>query len=134
MVPLKSLPALVTALTGISAELRGTSRRLFVGATPVRYSTELRGANTLVFTFSKPVNPFIATEHGVVRMVFARDPLVPTGNDERTFQEAPIASLHFDEANGAAEITIGVKEPMIARFSDANRTITLTPVENRAVA
>jgi N-acetylmuramoyl-L-alanine amidase len=132
MVPLRSVAALVSALTGIPAELRGTSRRLFVGATPVRYSTEPRG-NALVITFSKPVNPFIATEQGTVRMVFARDALVPGGSEERTFQDAPVSSLHFEEANGAAEITVGVKEPMIARFSDANRTITLTPVENPAL-
>jgi N-acetylmuramoyl-L-alanine amidase len=130
LVPLRSLPTLITALTGVPIDFHQAARRLFVGANPIRYTAQVQKTDTsrLVLTFSRPVNPFIATEHGAVRLFFARDPLVSSGIDQTTFADPVFTSANFSEANGAAELAIHVTAPVIASFSDGNRTITLAPV------
>jgi N-acetylmuramoyl-L-alanine amidase len=129
-VPLRSLPALLTTLTGTPADLHMPARRLFIGATPVRYSAQLQkgAAPKLVLSFSSPVNPFIATEPGAVRLVFSREPVVSTGTDQLGLGGTVFSSANFAEENGAAQLTVHVTNPVIATFSDANRTITLSPV------
>lgn len=139
-VSLRSLPNLLTAFTGSTVEFHAVSRRLFAGATPVRYTAQVHKGTPprLTLSFSSPVNPFIATEHGIVRLVFTRDPLISSANasngsassgaSHTNFGDPLFTSASFDETNGPAEITVHVTAPVIAAFSDANRTITLTPV------
>jgi N-acetylmuramoyl-L-alanine amidase len=129
-VSLRSLPSLLAAFTGTPVDFHAAARRLFAGATPVRYTAQVHKGTPphLTLSFSSPVNPFIATEHGLFRLVFTRDPLISNGRDQTDLADALFTSAIFSEANGAAEITVHVTAPVIAGFSDANRTITLTPV------
>ena len=75
----------------------------------------------LVFTFSSPVNPMIATEPGHLRMSFNREPLL--GSPTASYDGRQVA---FSEQNGAAEVEVTTTTPLIASFSNAGRTITLT--------
>jgi N-acetylmuramoyl-L-alanine amidase len=130
LVSLRSAPMIVSALTGATVDLHEGSRRMFVGAQPIRYSAQLQkdGNSRLVLTFSAPVNPTVATEHGKVQLTFTRDPLVSNGNDRVVLGDPLFPAVSFAENNGAAELTINVGAPMIANFSNANRTISLAPV------
>ena len=136
LVPVASLPALVNALSGRPTDMHAASRRLFVGATPVRYTAQVqKGAGSrLVLSFSSPVNPRVDTEHGAVRLVFTRDPLESGSTDQVNLGDPLFSSAHFTETNGAAQLEVRVTAPVIASFSDANRTITLTPVNPTAQA
>jgi N-acetylmuramoyl-L-alanine amidase len=58
-------------------------------------------------------------------MTFARDPVV-TGNTQWKFDDQTIPSATFTENNGAAEITVNSAAPLMASFTAAGRTITVT--------
>jgi N-acetylmuramoyl-L-alanine amidase len=84
--------------------------------------------------FSSPVNPTIGTEPGKVRMVFLRDPLLPSGPETINFHDKAIATARFQEANGAAEITVSGGVPLMASFSNDGRTITIAPAPSATPA
>ena len=127
LVPLGSLPALVSALTGEPTELRQNSGRLFVGPVGAQFVANFEKGSPprLLFHFPEPVTPSIATEPGHLRMVFTRDPLAgPAGT--QSFDDKLITSAAYSEANGAAEITVSGTTPLAASFTDGGKTIVIT--------
>src|ERR1041384_756159 len=74
-IPLHSAALLISRLTGMSADLRESARRLMVGGVAVRFTAGLRKGEpaALVLSFSSPVNPSVATEPGRLRLVFTRE-------------------------------------------------------------
>jgi N-acetylmuramoyl-L-alanine amidase len=81
----------------------------------------------LVLHFSAPVNPAISTESGKLRMIFSREPVVAPGGTQ-AFDDKVIRAANFSEHDGVAELLIHTGAPVLATFSDQNRTITIAPV------
>ena len=128
MVPVSSLGTLLPRLLGNSVNLHETARRLFIGDIATQVTAQLDSSipPRLVLNFTAPVNPTISTEPGKLRMVFAREPLVPPGSMSQAFDNTTISQANFSESNGTAELTIGASAPLMASFSNNGRTITVT--------
>jgi len=130
MVPLSSLSTLLPRFLGNPVNFHEAARRLFVGdvATQVTAQLDTSTPPRLVLNFTAPVNPTISTEPGKLRMVFAREPLVPPGSVSLTFENSTITQASFTESNGIADLTIAGTVPMMASFSNSGRTITITAI------
>jgi N-acetylmuramoyl-L-alanine amidase len=130
-VPLHALPQLLAQiLPGRPLVFHEQTRRLFLDKVELRYAAEIRkgAAGQLVITFSAPVNPFIATEPGKLRMIFRHEPLLAGGQGEtQKFDDKSISLLTYSESNGNAELTVNSQEALMAFFSADGKTITLTP-------
>jgi N-acetylmuramoyl-L-alanine amidase len=129
LVPLSSVPSLVSRFLWVPVNFHEASRRLFIGNTAVHFTAQVSKTNppSLVMNFTSPVNPMIATEPGKLRMVFTREAVVPPGSQTLTFDSPEIPSATFQENNGAAEIAVSGPVPLFASFSTDGRTITITP-------
>jgi N-acetylmuramoyl-L-alanine amidase len=128
MVPVSSLSTLLPRLLGNTVNLHEDARRLFIGDIATQVSVHLDSSTPprLVLNFTAPVNPTISTEPGKLRMVFAREPLVPPANMSLPFENTIISQANFSESNGTAELTIPANSPLMASFSNNGRTITVT--------
>ena len=129
LVPLTSVPSLLSRFLWVPVNFHEASRRLFIGNTAVHFTAQVNKTNppTLIMNFTSPVNPTIATEPGRLRMVFTREAVVPPGSQTLTFDSPAIPSATFQENNGAAEIAVSGPVPLFASFSNDGRTITITP-------
>ena len=129
LVPVDALVTLLPHFLGIPVTFHVGARRLFISEAGTTYAAELSktGTSKLVMNFSSPVNPTIGTEPGKVRMVFLRDPLLQSGPETINFHDKAIATARFQEANGAAEMTVSGGVPLMASFSNDGRTITIAP-------
>jgi N-acetylmuramoyl-L-alanine amidase len=113
------------------------ARRLFLDQAEVTYAAELKSGTTgiLILSFSAPVNPFIATEQGKLRMVFRHQALLPNAQAQKVdFNDRLISSLVYAENNGAAELTVNTTWPVLASFGPDRKTITVAPVSPPAWA
>lgn len=130
LVPLSSLVALLSPLLPPPVELHETARRLFLGGAAVHFSAEVvhSPSDSVVLTFSAPVNPSIATEPGRLSMTFVREPLLHPSPSTMNFEDQYISSLSYREAEGVAELTLNSNVPLLARFSSDRKTITVGPV------
>jgi N-acetylmuramoyl-L-alanine amidase len=130
LVPLSSLIALLSPLLPPPVELHETARRLFLGGAAVHFSAEVvhSPSDSVVLTFSAPVNPSIATEPGRLSMTFVREPLLHPSPSTMNFEDQYISSLSYREAEGVAELTLNSNVPLLARFSSDRKTITVGPV------
>ena len=129
LVPVESLVTLLPQFLGIPVVLHVNSRRLFISQNGTTYTAEMSKSPPprLVLNFSAPVNPTIGTEPGKLRMVFLRDPVVPSGQETVTYSDKQITSSTFLETNCAAELTVNANVPLLASFSNDGRTITIAP-------
>lgn len=129
LVPVDSLVTLLPQFLGIPVVLHVNSRRLFISQNGTTYTAEMSKSAPprLVLNFSAPVNPTIGTEPGKLRMVFLRDPVVPSGQETVNYNDKQITSTNFQETNGAAELTVSGTVPLLASFSNDGRTITIAP-------
>lgn len=129
LVPMDSLVTLLPQFLGIPVVFHVNSRRLFISEAGTTYTAEISKSTPgkLVLSFSRPVNPTIATEPGKLRMSFLRDPLLASGPEAIAFNDKSISSVSFQEANGVAELTIAGNIPLLASFSNDGRTITVAP-------
>src|SRR5271156_1074090 len=136
LVPLASLGSLLPRFLGGPATLHQESGRLFIGniATHFTASVPPEDPSHLVFRFTAPVNPSVATEPGKLRMTFNRDPVTAPASATLTFGSKVIPEATYSENNGAAEISVTTTVPLIASFSPDGRTITLAPVKSQAAA
>jgi hypothetical protein len=75
LVSIRSIKDLFAIILSASPEVHESARRVFIGVPATRVNAKKADAGKIAFTFSAPVNPFIATEAGKLRMVFNRDPL-----------------------------------------------------------
>ena len=129
LVPVTSLSSLLPRFLGGPATLHEASQRLFIGSIATHFTASLSGETPprLVFHFSAPVNPIVATEPGALRMTFSREPLVAPASPTLTFGSKSIPSAIYSEANGAAVVTVNATIPVIASFSRDGRTVTISP-------
>ena len=134
LVPVGSLSALLPRILGGPVSLHEVSDRLFIGSVATHFTASLAGDNPpkLVFHFTAPVNPTIATDTGVLRMTFSREPLVGPASPTLTFGSKLISSATYAENNGAAVVTVNVSVPVIASFANEGRTITISPTSTTA--
>src|SRR5258708_6250927 len=129
LVPVAALGSLLPRLLGGPVTLHEDSERLFIGSIATHFTATLASDNPprLVFNFTAPVNPSIATEPGTLRMTFARDPVVSPAAPTLTFGSKTIPSAVYSESNGAATVTVNSATAIMATFSNGNRTLTISP-------
>jgi N-acetylmuramoyl-L-alanine amidase len=134
LVPVGSLSALLPRILGGPVSLHEVSDRLFIGSVATHFTASLSGDNPpkLVFHFTAPVNPSIATEAGVLRMTFSREPLVGPASPTLTFGSKVISSATYVESNGAAVVTVNASVPVIALFANEGRTLVISPTSTPA--
>lgn len=133
LVPLASLNSLLPRFLGGPAELHEESGRLFIGnvATHFTASVPPDDSSHLVFRFTAPVNPSVATEPGKLRLIFSHEPVIAPASPTLTFSSKAIPSAVYSEGNGAAEIDVNTTVPLMAAFSNDRRTITLVPAKSQ---
>ena len=136
LVPLASLGSLLPRFLGGPATLHEESGRLFIGsiATHFTASVALDDPSQLIFHFTSPVNPSVATEPGHLRLTFSREPLTSPASPTLTFGSKTIPSATYSESNGTAQITVSGTVPLMASFSNDGRTITLSPAKSQTSA
>lgn len=135
LVPVASLSSLLPRFLGGPATLHEDSSRLFIGTVATHFTASLASENPprLVFNFTAPVNPTIATEPGALRMTFSREPVVAPAAPNLTFGSKAIPSANYSERNGTAVVTVNSTIPVIASFSNDGRTVTISPVSTSGV-
>ena len=136
LVPVASLASLLPRILGGPVTMHDESGRLFIGSVATHFTASLSADNPprLVFHFTAPVNPAIATEPGALRMTFSREPLVAPASPTLTFGSKAIPSAIYSEGNGAAVLTVNASIPVIASFSTDGRTVTISPTATSAGA
>ena len=136
LVVVASLGSLLPRFLGGGVTLHQESGRLFVGniATHFTASVSPDDASHLVFRFTAPVNPSVATEPGKLRMTFSHEPVTAPASPTLTFGSKTIPEATYSENNGAAQITVSTTIPLIASFSPDGRTITLSPTKSQTAA
>ena len=129
LVPLASLGSLLPRFLGGPVTFHEDSGRLFVGSVATHFTASVAEDNPtqLVFHFTSPVNPSVASEPGKLHLTFAREPLTAPASPTLTFNSKAIPSATYSESNGAAEITVISTVPLMANFSNDGRTVTLMP-------
>jgi len=134
LVPVGALASLLPRILGGPVSLHEVADRLFIGSVATHFTASLAGDNPprLVFHFSAPVNPSIATEAGSLRMTFSRESIVGPASPTLTFGNQTIPSATYSESNGAATVTVRATVPVIASFGSDGRTITITPTATSA--
>jgi len=136
LVPVASLNSILPRILGGPATLHQESDRLFIGSVATHFTATVSpdDASRLVFQFTAPVNPSVATEPGKLHMTFSREPVTAPASPTLTFGSKLIPSATYSENNGAAEITVTTTVPLIASFSPDGQTITLAPPKSQTVA
>jgi N-acetylmuramoyl-L-alanine amidase len=136
LVPVASLGSLLPRLLGGPVTLHEESSRLFIGGVETHFTASLAGQNPqrLVFNFTAPVNPTIATDAGTLRMTFTHEPLISPASPTLTFGNKAIPSASYSESNGAAVVTVSSTVPVMASFSNEGRTITISPTASTAAS
>ncbi len=134
LVPAACLNTLLPHILGGPVTMHETSARLFVGNVATHFTASLAGDNPprLVFNFSSPVSPSVATEPGTLRMTFTREPVVAPASPTLTFGSKITPSATYSEGNGTAVITVNTAAPVIASFSNNGRTVTISPTSATA--
>jgi len=135
-VSVASLGTLLPKFLGSPVNFHESARRLFIGDVAIRpnFRLETDPQPHLVVNFAVPVNPTISTEPGRLRMVFKHDPVVAPENPTSSFDNKVITQATFSESNGVAELEIAATIPLIARFSNNAKTITLSAAPSVASA
>ena len=97
LVPLASLGSLLPRFLGGPATLHQESGRLFIGnvATHFTASVSPDDASRLVFRFTAPVNPSVATEPGKLRMTFSHEPLTAPSISDAYFRQQNNSRSHL---------------------------------------
>src|SRR5579864_5604207 len=129
LVPVGALASLLPRILGGPVSLHEVADRLVIGSVATHFTASLAGDNPprLVFNFTAPVNPTVATEPGTLRMTFAREPVVSPASPTLTFGSKAIPSANYSEGNGTAVVTVHSTIPIMASFSNDGRTITVAP-------
>jgi N-acetylmuramoyl-L-alanine amidase len=128
LVPIAALASLLPRFLGGPVTLHEASGRLFIGSVATHFTASLSADNPprLVFHFTAPVNPMVATEPGALRMTFSREPVVAPASPTLTFGNKIIPSAIYSESNGTAVVTVNASIPVIASFSNDGRTVTIS--------
>jgi N-acetylmuramoyl-L-alanine amidase len=134
LVPVVSLASLLPRILGGPVSLHEVANRLFIGSVATHFTASLAGDNPprLIFHFSAPVNPSIATEAGSLRMTFSHEPIVGPASPTLTFGNQTIPSATYSENNGSATVTVRSTAPIMATFGTDGRTIAIAPTSTSA--
>src|SRR5271165_3816707 len=128
-VPLTALASLLPRFLGGPVTLHEESARLFIGSVATHFTAALSlsadSPPRLIFHFTAPVNPTVATEPGALRMTFSREPVVAPASPTLTFGNKTIPSAIYSESNGTAVLTVNASVPVMASFSNDGRTVTI---------
>jgi N-acetylmuramoyl-L-alanine amidase len=129
LVPVSTLSSLLPRILGGPVTFHEDAGRLFIGSVATHFTASLAADNPprLVFHFTAPVNPSVASEPGSLRMTFAHEPLVAPASPTLTFGSKSIPSASYSEGNGAAVVTVNTTIPVIATFSSDGHTVTIAP-------
>jgi N-acetylmuramoyl-L-alanine amidase len=132
LIPVASLGSLLPRFLGGPATFHQEAGRLFIGSVGTHFTATVApdDQSRLVFHFTAAVNPSVATEPGILRMTFNREPVTSPASATLTFNSKTIPAATYSESNGAAEITVTTTVPLLASFSPDGRTITLAPAKN----
>jgi N-acetylmuramoyl-L-alanine amidase len=135
LVPVAALGSLLPRLLGGPVTLHEDSGRLFIGSVATHFTATLAADNPprLVFNFTAPVSPAVATEPGTLRMTFARDAVVSPAAPTLTFGSKAMPSASYSESNGVAMVTVNTTTAVMATFSNGGRTVTVSPTSAAAV-
>lgn len=128
MVPMDAVLPLLGRLLNTTIDFHQPARRVFVGNTFTRFTTEYKNGDqpSLVLNFSQPVKPDenqeekrgILTHTDKTTLIFRNDALVSELKTQQ-FGNGAIQSLSFSEENGAAVVTVtGNKHLQIIRGED----------------
>lgn len=136
LVPLASLNSLLPRFLGGPASLHEESARLFIGNVATHFTASVvpDDPSRLVFQFTSPVNPSVASEPGKLRMTFNHEPVTAPASPTLTFASKSIPAAAYSESNGTADITVTTTIPLMAAFSNDGRTITLFPPKSQTAA
>jgi N-acetylmuramoyl-L-alanine amidase len=128
LVPVGALASLLPRFLGGPVTLHEASARLFIGSVGTHFTASLSADSPprLIFHFTAPVNPTVATEPGALRMTFSREPVVAPASPTLTFGNRIIPSAIYSESNGTAVVTVNASIPVIASFSNDGRTVTIS--------
>ena len=128
-VPMTALGGMLPRVLSQTVQLQ-PGNRLLIGPIGFSFNQQVRqDSHALVLSFQSPVNPMIATEPGRIRLTFTREPVIrPADGGAQKFSDPIIESTSVVASNGALQLTVNVASPLIANFSDGNKTITLVPV------
>src|SRR5271170_689365 len=101
LVPLASLNSLLPRFLGGPATLHEESGRLFIGNIATHFTAAVApdDSSHLVFHFTAPVNPSVASEHGKLRMTFTREPVTAPASPTLTFASKSIPAATYSENN-----------------------------------
>ena len=126
-VPLASLPNLLPRLLDRTIDLHLAGRRLFLSGAGLKYSAEIRSnPGRLVISFPSAVTPSVASAGNHVRLTFLNQPVISSGPDNNSYNEPPIVSASFSEANGSAVLDISGSGPLQAVRSEGGRVYTIS--------
>lgn len=136
LVPVASLNSLLPRFLGGPANLHEDSRRLFIGSVGTHFTASVAAEDSshLVFHFTAPVNPSVATEAGKLRLTFTHEPVIAPASPTLTFGSKTFPSATYSENNGAAEILVASTVPLMANFSSDGRTVTLSPAKTQSAS
>jgi N-acetylmuramoyl-L-alanine amidase len=136
LVPVTALASLLPRFLGGPVTLHEDSGRLFIGSVATHFTATLSADNPprLVFHFSSPVNPMVATEPGALRMTFTREPLVAPASPTLTFGNKMIPSAIYSESAGTAVVTVNATIPVMATFGSDGRTVIISSPSAPAAA
>lgn len=133
LVPVSSLASILPRILGGPVTVHEESGRLFVGSVATHFTASVSpdDSSRLVFHFTSPVNPTVATEPGKTYLTFNREPVTSPASATLTFASKAIPSATYSENNGTAKITINSTIPLLASFSNDGQTITLAPTKSQ---
>jgi N-acetylmuramoyl-L-alanine amidase len=133
LVPVSSLASVLPRILGGPVTVHEESGRLFVGSVATHFTASVSpdDSSRLVFHFTSPVNPTVATEPGKIYLTFNREPVTSPASATLTFASKAIPSAIYSENNGAAKITVNSTIPLLASFSNDGQTITLAPTKSQ---
>jgi N-acetylmuramoyl-L-alanine amidase len=136
LVPVACLGSILPRFLGGPATLHEESGRLFIGSVATHFTATVSpdDPSRLVFRFTAPVNPSVASEPGKLHMTFSHEPVTAPASPTLTFGSKIIPSAMYSENNGGAEITVTTTLPLMANFSPDGKTITLAPASPQSTA
>jgi N-acetylmuramoyl-L-alanine amidase len=138
LVPMGAALPLLSRMLNIAVDFHQPSRRIFVGNTFTRFTTDFKEGESpsLVLNFTQPVRRLDTShdeDHGGLfthtdktTLTFRKDPVISDVNKQQ-FGDGAIQSLVFAEENGTASITVTGNLKLKIIRSEDGKTITLQP-------
>jgi len=121
VMPMDAVLPLLGRLLNTTIDFHQSARRLFVGNTFTRFTTEYKNGDqpSLVLNFSQPVKPSrnheekhgVLTHTDITTLTFSKDPVVSQLKTQQ-YGDGAIQSLSFSEENGTALVSVTGNKPL----------------------